>query len=135
MKWITRGHRSYYEWQDRLRVFLEVVELPDGRLIDDYLQMELGDLSVIFGLTVKGRGVFCEWMHRRAELSSAGIRNFLESAQRRPAIQRLLHRWAHGNLLAGRGIPPIRLWEHSESRCACTGSVRRNAGRTREAIS
>src|SRR5438874_1514598 len=43
--------RTLFEMPGRIRVDAEAVRLPDGRVIDDYLQVRMGSFSVVYAET------------------------------------------------------------------------------------
>ncbi len=39
----------------RVKIFVETIQLPDGRIIDDYYRVRLTDFAAVFAQTVEGR--------------------------------------------------------------------------------
>ena len=50
-RWKVRGRRSELRRQPWLEVFRETIELPDGRLVDDFYSIEAQDFVVVVALT------------------------------------------------------------------------------------
>lgn len=49
--WITLSSRELLALSPRLRVSVEKVQLPDGRIVDDFYQIELPEYVVVFAQT------------------------------------------------------------------------------------
>jgi ADP-ribose pyrophosphatase len=49
--WQVLGQRQLFEYGGRIRLTLESVRLPDGRVIDDYLQVEMRNFALVFAET------------------------------------------------------------------------------------
>jgi ADP-ribose pyrophosphatase len=61
--WKTLARRELFRLDPRIAVFQESVELPDGRIVDDYLQVDMPVYSMVFAETVEGRFI-CERQYR-----------------------------------------------------------------------
>jgi ADP-ribose pyrophosphatase len=62
-RWKVRGRRSELRRQPWLEVFREKIELPDGRLVDDFYSVEMQDFVVVVALTPT-REVVVESLYR-----------------------------------------------------------------------
>ena len=51
--WIVKGRVTVFS-HPRIEVAVETVELPDGRVIDDYLQVEMAEHSIVVPWNEKG---------------------------------------------------------------------------------
>jgi ADP-ribose pyrophosphatase len=49
--WQVLGERDLFEYRGRIRLALQSVRLPDGRVIDDYLQVEMRSFTLVFAET------------------------------------------------------------------------------------
>jgi len=54
-KWTVVSSRDVFDASPFLRVRVETVELPDGRCIPDYYQLEMRSFGCVFAETVEGR--------------------------------------------------------------------------------
>ncbi|MEA2939449.1 MAG: ADP-ribose pyrophosphatase [Alphaproteobacteria bacterium] len=61
--WKTLARRELFRLDPRIAVFLETVELPDGRVVDDYCQVEMPVYSIVFAETVEGKFI-CERQYK-----------------------------------------------------------------------
>ena len=55
--WRVIGRREAFSIPDRVTVSIEAVMLPDGRYVDDYIQIDIPDFVLIFAETVSGEVV------------------------------------------------------------------------------
>lgn len=58
MVWKVVSRERVFSVRERIHVDREAVELPDGRIIDDYYTIELPDFVEIFSLDAHGRTLF-----------------------------------------------------------------------------
>jgi ADP-ribose pyrophosphatase len=56
--WETLSRRTLFEIPARIRVDVEAVKLPDGRVVDDYLQVRMRSFAVVYATTADGK-VIC----------------------------------------------------------------------------
>ena len=52
--WITLSSKEVLAVPNRLRVVKEQVQLPDGRVVDDFYQIQLSEYVVVFAQTAEG---------------------------------------------------------------------------------
>lgn len=52
--WVTLSSRELLALPPRLRVSVEKVRLPDGRIVDDFYQIELPEYVIVFAQTPEG---------------------------------------------------------------------------------
>ncbi|WP_341895226.1 NUDIX hydrolase [Ferrovibrio terrae] len=60
--WRVRDRKLLYS-TPRITLYRETVELPDGRIVDDYEQFDMKDFAIIFAQTADGR-VICERQYK-----------------------------------------------------------------------
>ncbi len=60
--WRVRDRKLLYK-TPRITLYRETVELPDGRIVDDYEQFDMKDFAIIFAQTTDGR-VICERQYK-----------------------------------------------------------------------
>src|SRR3954467_5869680 len=53
--WQTLSARTLLEIPGRIRVEVEAVKLPDGRVVDDYLQVRMPGFALVFATTTHGK--------------------------------------------------------------------------------
>jgi ADP-ribose pyrophosphatase len=58
LDWRVLGRKPLFAFPPRLSVTLETVALPDGRVVDDYIQIEMPSYAMIYAETVDRR-VLC----------------------------------------------------------------------------
>ena len=61
--WRVIDRRQVFEVPNRIELAIETVELPDGRIVDDYWQVRLRDFVVVFAETEAGE-VICLRQYR-----------------------------------------------------------------------
>ncbi len=49
--WTVLGERDLFDYRGRIRLTVQSVRLPDGRVIDDYLQVEMRSFALVFAET------------------------------------------------------------------------------------
>ena len=52
--WVTLSSQELLSLPPRIKVFVDKVKLPDGRIVDDFYQIELSEYVVIFAQTPEG---------------------------------------------------------------------------------
>jgi hypothetical protein len=57
--WKLLERRELFSLPGRLVVAMDTIELPDGRRVDDYLQLRLADFVVVFAETAHARYSVC----------------------------------------------------------------------------
>ncbi len=62
-RWTVRSRNSEIRRQPWLEVFKETVELPDGRIVDDFYSVEMQDFVVVVAATA-GNDVVVEHLYR-----------------------------------------------------------------------
>src|SRR4051812_25177702 len=71
-KWITLKRARLFELPGRIEIDRETVKLPDGTVIDDYLQIRVPSYAVVYAETANGK-VICLYQYkhgpRRASLT------------------------------------------------------------------
>lgn len=63
--WKVVARREVFAIPNRVRVAVETVELPDGRLVDDYVQIRVADFVMVWAETEDGR-ILCLRQYRHA---------------------------------------------------------------------
>lgn len=56
-RWKVRGRHSEFQARPWLEVFRESIELPDGRVVDDFYSVEMQDFGVVAAITDQGEVV------------------------------------------------------------------------------
>jgi len=56
--WETISSRTLFEIPERIRVDVDAVKLPDGRVVDDYLQVRMRSFAVVYATTADDK-VIC----------------------------------------------------------------------------
>jgi ADP-ribose pyrophosphatase len=56
-RWKVRGRRSEVRREPWFEVFKETIELPDGRLVDDFYSVKMQDFAVVVAITRVGEVV------------------------------------------------------------------------------
>jgi len=88
--WQTLARQEVFTVPGRLTVAIEQVRLPDGRVVDDYVQIGTRDFAIVFAETPDGRVVCCrQYRHgvrgTSLELPAGGIEDGetpIDTAQR-----------------------------------------------------
>lgn len=62
-KWLTLKSARLFELPGRIAVDLETVQLPDGTVIDDYLQVGMASYAVVYAQTANGK-VICLYQYK-----------------------------------------------------------------------
>jgi ADP-ribose pyrophosphatase len=73
--WKVRNRERLFSVKGRLEVYREAVELPDGRLVEDYLQFVAATFAQVFAETADGRVILLrQYKHgpRRVHLALPG---------------------------------------------------------------
>lgn len=52
--WLTLGSREVYSGGPWVRVVIDTVKLPDGRVVNDYHRVEFQDCCIVYAQTVEG---------------------------------------------------------------------------------
>jgi len=87
--WRTRSRETILDWAPWLTVERHVVELPDGRVIEDWPWVEIRDFVNVVAVDVEGRFlVFEQTKYAVDGLTLAPVGGYLEMGEEPPAAAR-----------------------------------------------
>src|SRR5438445_11625980 len=81
--WLTLERRRVFEIPNRITVELETVQLPDGRVVQDYAQVRMASFAVVYAETVDKK-VIClrQYKHGPKRVSLTLPAGHLEAGER-----------------------------------------------------
>ena len=82
-RWLTLERRRVFEIPNRITVELETVQLPDGRVVQDYAQVRMASFAVVYAETVDKK-VIClrQYKHGPKRVSLTLPAGHLEAGER-----------------------------------------------------